>query len=171
MPRGARIVNLSSSAEQFAGAIDWEDLGGAKLTSSGFSTYGTSKLFNALYARELHLRLRDKGIAAGAVHPGFIATDIQNKTDKSQCFPHIMALMASFMAVPTDKGALSSLYVATAPGIGDAADREAQWGPDDFNRNFTAVRPIANKQYTAENARRLVDETRKVLAAKGFPLP
>ena len=164
-------MNLSSNAEKYAGAIDWADLGGAKLTSSGLSVYGMSKLFNALYARELHLRLREKGIAAGAVHPGFIASDIQNKTDKSQCIPKITAFLASMLAVPTDKGALSSLYVATAPGIGDAADRPAQWGPDDNNKHFTSVRPIANKQYTVENARRLVDETHKVLAAKGFPLP
>ena len=51
----ARIVNVSSTAHEGAGGIDFDDVG-AERGYSGFRRYGQSKLANILFTRELSRR-------------------------------------------------------------------------------------------------------------------
>lgn len=167
----ARIVVLSSMMEGMAGGIDWEDLGGEKLSDTGTGQYATSKLFNGLYARALAMRYNGKGLAVFAVHPGFVATEIQEKSAAS-CLKYLFSALAKVAAIDPPAGAVSSLFTATAPLAGEGGslhlDKGALYGPDSFNRGLTAARPFGNKQYTDANATRLHAETLRILEAKGF---
>jgi len=68
----ARIVNVSSVAHQ-RGRLDFDDL---MLTRSydGRTAYGTSKLANILFTRELSRRLAGTRVTANALHPGIVNT-------------------------------------------------------------------------------------------------
>ena len=67
-----RVVNVSSTAHR-SGRLDWEDL---ELSRGyrGFQAYANTKLALVLFTREFARRHPE--IAANAVHPGAIATDI-----------------------------------------------------------------------------------------------
>jgi hypothetical protein len=151
--------------------IAWEDLGGEALGDSLFATYATSKLYNALYAMELNKRCGEAaGVEAFAVHPGrFVATDIQNKANKEHWFsgkvlPHLTTL---FAISPAD-GALSALYAATASAV--AGKGGSMYGPGEMNTGFTSEWRPTSKLLTQENAAKLLDETLKLIAAKGGKL-
>lgn len=68
----ARVVVVSSFAHRWAvGGLPRADLQSTR-SFSAFSTYGRSKLANALFALELARRLGDAGVTVNAVHPGSI---------------------------------------------------------------------------------------------------
>jgi NAD(P)-dependent dehydrogenase (short-subunit alcohol dehydrogenase family) len=70
--RPAHIINTASAAHQGA-MLDFDDLQSAK-NLGGVKAYRRSKLCNILFTRELARRLRDKGVTANCLHPGFVAT-------------------------------------------------------------------------------------------------
>src|SRR6202000_1246114 len=67
---GARIVSTASDAHK-AGRLDFDDLQMAKGYAS-FRAYGTSKLCNILFTRELARRLDGTGVTANCLHSGFV---------------------------------------------------------------------------------------------------
>jgi retinol dehydrogenase 12 len=67
-----RVVNVSSEAHR-VGRIDWNDLELAQ-GYGGFQAYANSKVALILFTREL--ARREPALAANAVHPGTIATNI-----------------------------------------------------------------------------------------------
>lgn len=72
--RSATVVQTASRVARMAGPLDLDDLQLAR----GYSpsrAYGSSKLANILFTRELHRRYHDRGIAAVAFHPGAVATN------------------------------------------------------------------------------------------------
>jgi NAD(P)-dependent dehydrogenase (short-subunit alcohol dehydrogenase family) len=68
----ARIVNTASNAHR-QGHLDFDDLQSARRYSA-FAVYGTSKLSNILFTRELARRLAGRGVTANSFTPGFVAT-------------------------------------------------------------------------------------------------
>jgi retinol dehydrogenase-12 len=68
-----RIVNVSSAAH-YSGRLVWDDLELSRSGYTGLRAYSNSKLALVLFTREL--ARREPGIAANAVHPGVIATNI-----------------------------------------------------------------------------------------------
>jgi NAD(P)-dependent dehydrogenase (short-subunit alcohol dehydrogenase family) len=74
-PEGSvRIVQTSSSAARM-GRVRLDDLENRKGPwLAGWRAYGTGKLENILFTRELARRLGGTGVSAYAFHPGFVAT-------------------------------------------------------------------------------------------------
>ena len=76
----SRIVILSSCFHDRAmgreGRIDFEDLNFERRKYDGWTAYAQSKLANLLHARELSERLRDSGVVAVSVHPGWVRTNL-----------------------------------------------------------------------------------------------
>ena len=108
----ARIINTASAAHEGA-TLDFDDLQSAK----GFGAvkaYGRSKLCNILFTRELARRLRDTGVTANCLHPGFVATRF---ADESGGLISHLAWLAKFFAISPAEGAETIIYLASSPDV------------------------------------------------------
>lgn len=127
---GARVVNVSSDAHRGA-RINWDDVEG-KRSYSAFGAYGQSKLANILFTRELARRLRGSGVTVNAAHPGFVSTGFGKNDGGPIAF---LVGLASPLARSPERGAQTSLYLATSPepvGVSGryfADEREVQPSP------------------------------------------
>ncbi len=75
---GATVINTSSGMAGIMGRIDMSDL----QLSKGFNparAYANSKLAQILFTRELNSRFGASGLAAAALHPGGVATNVANR--------------------------------------------------------------------------------------------
>ncbi|NRA07980.1 MAG: SDR family oxidoreductase [Myxococcales bacterium] len=109
----ARIVNVASHAHKFVGQIDFEDPGHREKYAS-MRVYGLSKLANILFTRELARRLAGSGVTANSLHPGAVATGLgANNGGWAKALTRTLGL---FFNSP-EKGAATSLFVATAPEL------------------------------------------------------
>ena len=70
----ATVIATASAAGRIFGRVDLDDLENAKDYKPS-RAYGTAKLENIMFARELDRRYRDSGIAAASFHPGIVATN------------------------------------------------------------------------------------------------
>ena len=118
----ARIVNLSSDAHRQSKGLDFSDLMRERKAYSTIESYGDSKLANVLFTLELARRLEGTGVTAYAVHPGVVATSFGRDGDISGWMEWIGRLIAPFLLTPA-KGALTSLYCATAPELATVSGR------------------------------------------------
>ncbi len=122
------------------------------------------------------------------MHPGrFVATELTDKANKgarsatddhprslahsiSFCAEHwfvrsvLPPLFSAFSITPAD-GAVPVLFAATAPEL--AGKGGSFYGPNEVNACPTGVWVPGSKALTAENAKRLLDDTLKLIAAKG----
>ena len=108
----ARVVNVSSMAHE-TGEIDFDDLQGER-SYGMWKAYAQSKLANVLFTRELSRRLSGCRITVNAVHPGAVASGFGR--DHPGFFGKLVAVGAPFLATP-EKGARTTLHVATEPGL------------------------------------------------------
>ena len=114
----ARIVNVSSDAHRF-GQIDWDDLQSEKRYRglpyvAAMRVYGTSKLQNILFTRELARRLEGSGVTANCLHPGAVSTRLgANNGGGSRV---VTSLLRPFMLSPAD-GAKTSIHLAVSPEV------------------------------------------------------
>lgn len=144
----SRIVVLSSSLYK-SSRINFDDLQGEK-TWSAMGSYGQSKLANLLFVRVLAKRLAGTGVAVNAVHPGVIASEL------ARDFPAPFRLMAKWFFKSTDKGALTSLHVATAP---EAANISGEYFAD------SKVAKVAGAGLDDAAAERLWTESERLIRA------
>ncbi|WP_406207761.1 oxidoreductase [Kitasatospora sp. NBC_01560] len=118
--RDPRVVTVSSINHR-RGRIHYDDLDGRQHYAP-MAFYNQSKFANAVFGRELHLRLTAAGspVRSLLAHPGFTATNIV--TDgPTALYRLLFGRLARPLAQPADRGALPQLYAATAP---DAAGGE-----------------------------------------------
>ncbi len=108
----ARIVNTASAAHQGA-KLDFNDLQSER-AYSGFQVYGRSKLCNILFTRELARRLKDSGVTANSLHPGFVATRFG---DGSGGLLQALMPIAKLGAISPAKGAETIIYLASSPEV------------------------------------------------------
>ncbi len=117
---GSRVVNVASGAHRI-GRINFDDLQGERRYRK-WGAYGQSKLANLLFTFELQRRLAATGsdTLSVAAHPGYTATKLQS-TDSRLTGSIIDAVGGrignALIAQNADKGALPTLYAATAPGV------------------------------------------------------
>lgn len=155
----ARVVTLSS-LEHRRGKIDFGDL----RHEHGYSprgAYGRSKLANAVFAVELDRRLRAASASTISVfaHPGYSATNLQS-TGPTGPAKAVMAVTNRVIAQSAERGALPTLYAATAPGVGGGE----YYGPDGIAelRGFPKQVKAIDDAYDSETGRRLWEESEKL---------
>jgi retinol dehydrogenase-12 len=120
----ARVINVASDAHKI-GAIDWSDLQSEQryrglFLVAAMRVYGTSKLQNILFTRELAGRLRDSGVTANCVHPGAVATRLGANNGGAGRIA--TGLLRPFMLSPAE-GAQTSIHLATAPDLAGVTGR------------------------------------------------
>jgi NAD(P)-dependent dehydrogenase (short-subunit alcohol dehydrogenase family) len=109
----ARIINVSSDAHS-GGKIDFDNLQGEQSYSS-FGPYGNSKLANILFTTELARRLEGTGVTVNALHPGLTNTGFGR--NNPGFLMKIMGAIIPLIARPPEKGAETSIYLATSPEV------------------------------------------------------
>lgn len=89
--------------------------------------YGISKLANILFASELARRFGNVGITSYSVHPGLVATELMRHIDAdffrvggkdgiaAKVYTWVKDSFNNALALDPNGGALTQLYVATAP--------------------------------------------------------
>lgn len=106
----ARIVSVASDAHRF-GKLDLDDLEFRRRGYRGMRVYGTSKLLNLLWNRELARRLEGTGVSANCAHPGGVNTRLGDDNGR---FPALLGgLVKRFLRSP-EKGAETPVWLATA---------------------------------------------------------
>ena len=110
---GARIVSTASMAHS-SGKIDFDDLQLRKSYST-FRAYGTSKLMNILFNRELARRLEGSGVTANCLHPGGVATRFGS--NNSGVMAVIFKLAISIAGISPEEGAKTIIHLASSPDV------------------------------------------------------
>ena len=112
VPGEARIVSTASVAHQF-GRLDFDDLQSARKYSA-FRAYGTAKLCNVLWTRELARRLDGTGVTANCLHPGGVGTGFGANT--RGVLKSLMSLAKPLM-LTSAQGADTLIWLATSPDV------------------------------------------------------
>ena len=120
----SRVVQLSSLAHRM-GRIRFEDIHWERRYRK-WRAYGMSKLANLLFIHELARRLTASGsrVLAVAAHPGYADTELQAKGSRmkgDRLGATFYQLANRLVAQSGEKGALPSLYAATADGVEQGA--------------------------------------------------
>ena len=112
-----RVVSISSLAHR-GGAIDFEDLQGAKRYGGG-KAYNQSKLANVLFALELDRRAQAAGarLVSLAAHPGVAATGFVAAIGLPGLVSTIAEAGMKVIGQSATQGALPGLYAATMPDV------------------------------------------------------
>ena len=156
--KGSRIVNVSSSAQNF-GKLDLDDLQWSKRSYQRMPSYGQSKIANMLFTLELQRRLTEAGAStiATAAHPGWTATNLQKSS------PLIRLLNPLFGMQPW-QGALPTLFAA----VGDA-EPGAYYGPDGLGtmRGYPTKNKPARISRDAGAAKRLWTLSEELVELRG----
>lgn len=109
----ARIVSVSSAAHSF-GKIDFDNLQSEK-SFSKLGSYSNSKLMNVLFTYELARRLKETNITANCLHPGAVASNFGDGI--SGIFSYVMWIFKNTIAISSEKGAETSVYLATSSEV------------------------------------------------------
>ncbi|EQC32471.1 hypothetical protein SDRG_09798 [Saprolegnia diclina VS20] len=111
----AKIVCVSSAAHQMAPkvGINFDHINDETVYNK-HTAYGQSKLATILFARELHKRLRARGVNhvyVNALHPGVVQTELFRE------YSWIVQKVIWFFQRTADDGAKTQLYCAASPEI------------------------------------------------------
>jgi NAD(P)-dependent dehydrogenase (short-subunit alcohol dehydrogenase family) len=163
----ARVVTLSS-IEHKGGKLDFDDLQ-AESGYSPRSAYQQSKLANAAFGIELDRRLRaaESPVLSVLAHPGYSATNLQS-TGPTGPAKAVMRISNRVIAQSAERGALPTLYAATAPDVQGGA----YYGPDGFQElrgHPTRVEAIP-AAHDAESGRRLWEVSEELTGVR-YALP
>ena len=107
-----KIINLSSNAYS-AGKFDPANLQSEKRFST-IGSYAASKLLMLMFTVELAGRLTNTNITTNAVHPGVVNTHMLKSA--TGLFK-LIALLATPFAITPEKGAATSVYLASSPDV------------------------------------------------------
>lgn len=110
----SRVVTVSSDAHLRA-VMNFDDLQGRRRFSP-WGAYGQSKLANLLFTYELARRLDGSGVAANALHPGFVASDFGK--NNGTFMKLVMSIAQRLGAISVEEGARTSVYLASSEEVG-----------------------------------------------------
>jgi NAD(P)-dependent dehydrogenase (short-subunit alcohol dehydrogenase family) len=112
--------------------------------------YGTSKLANVLFAKELHARYFSRGLSAVAFHPGNVATNFASDTSSSFRWVYQTALHR-FLVPPERAGHTLAYFIEGRPG--------RDWRSGEFYGSRRRISRTHRQAYDAVLARRLWDRS------------
>jgi NAD(P)-dependent dehydrogenase (short-subunit alcohol dehydrogenase family) len=113
----SRVVVVSSHAHKGARrGLDFDDLQ-AEHKYRWAKAYSKSKLANIYFARELARRLDGTGVTVNALHPGFVRSEFGRGGDLGGIYGWGIKYLASPFAISPEKGALTSIYLASSPDV------------------------------------------------------
>lgn len=105
----SRVLLLAGSAQR-RGKIYWDDLQ-CEQEYSMMRAGGQSRVANLLFMRALAPRVKAKGITVNAIDPGGTNTGI------ARDLPAAVRLFARVLLKSPEKGARTSIYLATSPDV------------------------------------------------------
>jgi NAD(P)-dependent dehydrogenase (short-subunit alcohol dehydrogenase family) len=150
----ARVVNVSSHAHKGAkSGLDFDDLQ-MERHYSPIQAYNRSKLANIYFTRELARRVDGTGITTNALHPGFVRSRFGRDGDLGAA-KGIGIAMTQLFAISPQRGAQTSIYLASSPEVADAT------GKYYFRSKPAAVSRAAEDD---DAARRLWDVSEELIA-------
>jgi len=114
----SRVVVLSSKAHG-RGKLDYDDLHYEHRRYSPLTCYGSSKLANILFAKEVADRNQNTKVRAFSVHPGVIHTNLSKHVGAS--FPSFARSMVGWFFFDKDipQGAATTVYACLAPELSE----------------------------------------------------
>ncbi len=118
---GGRVVTTASDAHK-VGRLDLEDLQSERSYSAS-RAYGTSKLCNIMFTRELARRAPE--LHANCFHPGVVRTGFGK--NENGVIKALLTIGGPFLRTP-ERGARSLVWLATDPG---AAELDGQYVRDE----------------------------------------
>jgi NAD(P)-dependent dehydrogenase (short-subunit alcohol dehydrogenase family) len=111
----ARVVNVAGDFHRKA-TIRFDDLM-SQNEYSGVRANNQAKLALILFTYELARRLDGTGVTANCLHPGAVATDAPLKDPDLPPFARVMYRLVRTFFSSTDKGAATSVYLASSPEV------------------------------------------------------
>ena len=148
----ARIVNVSSGAHAM-GRINFNNLNSNGLYT-GWTAYGTSKLMNILFTRELSRRLIGTRVTANSLHPGFVATNFGHNGNGIGKW---IIQLTQRGALSPEQGAQTSIYLASSPDVAGVS------GAYFYDRRIVQPSKAAQND---EVSKRLWDVSEQLIAEK-----
>jgi NAD(P)-dependent dehydrogenase (short-subunit alcohol dehydrogenase family) len=106
----ASVIQTSSFAARLTGKIEMDDLEHDRDFNANVA-YGTVKLENILFTKELHRRYHDQGISSAAFHPGVVATGFAADSHSWLRHMYTNPIGRLFMTSP-EKGADQMVWLA-----------------------------------------------------------
>lgn len=146
----ATVLNTSSLGNKLFGHVDLDDLEAERGYRSQ-KAYGTAKLENILFTKELHRRYHSAGVSTAAFHPGNVASNFGGESNV-RMFRIVYGTPLRHLAlIGSEKGSDLLVWLASATP-----------GPDWMSGEYYSGHSIAkaNKQaYDADLARELWDRS------------
>ncbi|WP_108720069.1 SDR family NAD(P)-dependent oxidoreductase [Miniimonas sp. S16] len=153
----ASVIQTSSVGARFFGHLDLDDVQHERDFNPQVA-YGTAKLANILFTRELHRRYRDQGIAAAAFHPGVVATSFA--TESASVMRRLYASpLARFILSSPENGASQLVWLAEGTPPED-------WTPGVYYEKKRPARRVNPQVRDAALARRLWDLSAEMLGTE-----
>ena len=113
----SRIVNVSSMGHWY-NDLDLTDLDCERRPFSVWPRYGTSKVCQMLWTRELARRLRQRGVSVFSLHPGVVNTDISREQRGYWWYSQTLyGILFSYVFRSARMGAQTAVYCAVEPGL------------------------------------------------------
>ncbi len=106
---GARVISTASDAHRRA-SVDFNDLQMLKGYGS-LKAYCKSKLYNILFTCELARQLKDTGMIANCLHPGFVATRF---ADEGRGLTASAFRVLKHLALTPEAGAQTMIFLASS---------------------------------------------------------
>lgn len=106
----SRIINVSSELHRKS-SMQFEDLE-SKKSFNYMKSYGQSKLANILFTKQLAQNLKNTGVTANSLMPGVVAS-----TRLFRNASIMFKIIISFLSVPLEEGAQTSIYLASSPEV------------------------------------------------------
>lgn len=151
----ARIINLSSAMHRRGGKPNFADFQSEKNYSAA-RAYGLSKLYLIWITRCMSKQLKAKGIhniTVNATHPGAVATNFGQDSDKGFIINLVFRVALLFMDKPAS-GARTIIYLATSPEVENVTG--------EFFNNKCKLEKPDDRYYSVENEQLVWDFCSKI---------
>jgi NAD(P)-dependent dehydrogenase (short-subunit alcohol dehydrogenase family) len=157
----SRVITVTSVGHHAAfKGMRFEDLQ-SEGKYDGMEVYCRAKLANVLFTRELARRMAGTGVTVNTAHPGWVRSRFGMDGDTSGKSAFGFRVMRPFQISPRT-GAKTSVFLATSP---DVATRTGEY--------WVRSKPGHMGKHAKDDAAalRLWDESERILAGAGYPLP